>query len=126
MSNAEDFREPLRIRPRENSPVHSTRIEPREIFREMIGEELRQGRLTDSHRRRIVRYAAQMGLTAVEAGKLVAECKEEALLSQDPAVREHGLRLVLPPVRKPIALPIRVLLALNVALAIHLALRYLG
>jgi len=126
MHEPDEMREPLRIRPRENSPVHSTRIEYHEIFRELIADELRRGRLSSAQRKRVVRYAAQMGLSAVEAGKLVASCREEALLNEDPTVRDHALRLVLPRERRPLAWPIRILLALNVALAIHFALRFLG
>ena len=126
MQTSNQQREPLRIRPRENTAAHPIRIENHEIFRQLIAEELRRGRLSNAERRRIVRYAAGMGLSAVDAGKLVADCREEALLDGDPTVRQHALRLVLPPERRPVAWPIRILLALNVALAIHLALRFLG
>jgi len=126
MHEHDELRKPLRIRPRENSPVHSTRIDTDEIFRELIAEEIRRGRLSVQQRKRIVRYAAQMGLSAVDAGKLVASCQQEAELSENPVVREHALRLVVSRERKPIAWPIRVLLALNVALAIHLVLRFLA
>ncbi len=59
----------------------------------MIAHEVRSGTLTAARRRRIVRYAAKMGLTAVEAGELVQECREAALLSDDPQVRRFALRL---------------------------------
>jgi hypothetical protein len=49
------------------------------IFREMIAAELRAGRLTPLRRARIVRYASQLGLSAVEAGRLITECHQKAL-----------------------------------------------
>ena len=47
-------------------------IDNREIFRELIKDELRNGRLSAAGRRRIVRYAANLRMSAVEAGQLIA------------------------------------------------------
>ena len=92
-------------------------IDTRDIFRELIATELRHGRLTQARRRRIVRYAAQMGLSAVEAGRLITACRAEAMQSGDPAEKYHALRLVEP---APERIPMGLKLALVVALAILL------
>ena len=94
-----------------------------DIFRELIATELRDGRLTASRRRRIVRYAAHLGLSAVETGQLIARCRDEALQSDNPHERAHALRLVEPePARIPkilwVAIAVIVFAALN-ALALN-------
>jgi len=73
---------------------HSPRIDVQDIFREMIAQELREGRLTPMRRRHIVRYAAQMGLSAVEAGRLIAQCRDEVLQGDDSEGHACALRLV--------------------------------
>jgi len=50
-------------------------IDQREIFRQLIEDEIRNGRLTRARRRRIVRYAAQLRLSAVEAGNMIERCR---------------------------------------------------
>jgi hypothetical protein len=94
------------------------RIESKEIFRELIAQEVRSGRLSPSRRRRIVRYAAQLRLSAVETGRLIAECRDEALESEDPEEIYHALRLVEPP---PKTMPIaaKVAVALTVAIVLY-------
>ncbi len=72
------------------------RLDTQTIFREMIARELRCGRLNRAQRARIVRCAAQMGLSATQAGRLIAECREEALRCADPQSRRFALRLVEP------------------------------
>lgn len=126
MYESTEPREPLRIRPRDFPREHPTRIENHEIFRQLIAEELRGGRLNPSRRRRIVRYAAQMGLSAVEAGRLMASCREEALASPDANLHEQALRLALPDQRPDLPWPVRVAVVVGVAVSIHLALRALG
>jgi len=91
------------------------RIETRLIFRELIAREIRSGRLTSARRARIVRYAAQMGLSAVETGKLIVECREEALQGDDVRAQEFALRLVEPPAER---VPTVVKIALVVGLAL--------
>ena len=89
----------------------SRRIDTKEIFRRLISQEVRSGRLTPSRRRRIVRYAAQLHLSAVETGRLIAECREEALESEDPEEIYLALRLVEPPpAEMPVALKIAIVL----------------
>jgi len=80
-----------------SSARRSGRLDTRMIFREMIAQELRAGRLTRSRRARIVRYAAQLGLSAVEAGEMVASCCNEAFDAGDTRQKKLALRLVRPP-----------------------------
>lgn len=58
---------------RSNTPLE--RLDMRQIYEQMIDQEVRTGRLSPSRRKRIVRYAAGLGLSAVEAGKLVDACQ---------------------------------------------------
>lgn len=99
MSNAapRDDAEPKSSdRPHDELPAYQPSIDTADVFREMIAAELRDGRLTPARRRRIVRYAAQLNLTASEAGRLLAACREEALQGKDPVAKYHALRLVQP------------------------------
>ena len=98
-------------------------IDTRDVFRQMIALELRNGRLTPARRRRIVRYAAQMGLSAVEAGQLIAACRKETLRSDDPTERYHALRLVEPTPRR---IPVALILSVAVALAILIDLIFIA
>jgi hypothetical protein len=98
-------------------------ISNKEVFRKLIRDEIRSGRLTPARRRRIVRYAAQLDMSAVDVGLMIAQCREEALKSEDPAARQHALKLVEPPPsRMPLAwkLSAVVLLAIIVDLIILL------
>jgi hypothetical protein len=102
-------------------PVFLPPIDTEEIFRKLIADELRTGRLTRAHRRRIVQYAAQMGLSATQAGRLVEACREQALHSTDPTERRYALRLVEPPpkhtsTRFKIALVVTAAVVLNALL----------
>ena len=92
-------------------------IKTEDVFRSLIEEELRNGRLSPWRRRRIVRYAAAMGLKATEAGALIAECRSAALSDPDPSIRQHAMRLIYP---DPPLVPAGVKLALAVAVAIAL------
>lgn len=64
-----------------------------DIFRELIRAEIRNGRLSAWRRRRIVQYAAQLKLSAVEAGRLIEECRNELFVGDDTEAAEHALRL---------------------------------
>ena len=64
------------------------------VFRQLIEDEIRSGRLTKSRRRRIVRYAAQLRLSAVEAGQLIEACRQRVLEDSQPQQQPHALRLV--------------------------------
>jgi hypothetical protein len=94
------------------------RIDTKEIFREMIAQEVRSGRLSPSRRRRIVRYAAQLRLSAVETGRLITECRDEALESEDPEAIYHALRLVEPP-PKTMPITVKVAVVLTVAIVLY-------
>ncbi len=67
------------------------------IFRELIVQEIRNGRLSTARRRRIVQYSAQLGLSAVQTGRMIDECRKEVLADDDPDARTHALQLVEPP-----------------------------
>jgi len=71
---------PLRLS-REHSDFHedyATGLDIRGIFRALIADEVRQGRLSPFRRRRIIQYAAHLGLSVEEVGSLIAECRSEA------------------------------------------------
>ncbi len=95
------------------------RIDTKDIFRELIAQEVRSGRLTPSRRRRIVRYASHLQLSAVETGRLIAECREEALESEDPEVVYHALRLVEPPPAATMPLFVKLSVVMTVAIVLY-------
>lgn len=78
---------------RADQPVYQPTIQLNDIFREMIRTELRNGRLSAWRRRRIVQYAAQLNLSAVEAGRLIVQCRDEALSGVDPLTVVPALHL---------------------------------
>ena len=57
-----------------------SRYELHSTFREMVCWELSNGRLSAWRRRKLVRYAASLRLSAVEAGELI----QEAIRAQEP------------------------------------------
>lgn len=65
------------------------RLDTETIFRELIRQEILAGRLNRTRRRRVVRYAAQLGLSAVEAGEMIKECRRAALPAK-PSPHEFG------------------------------------
>ncbi len=81
----------------EDFPRFVPALDMKDIFRQLIADELRNGQLTKGRRRRIVGYAAQLGLSAVEAGRMIAACREAAIDSEHATERFHALRLVEPP-----------------------------
>lgn len=87
-------REPSRISISKAEPKFTAAIDNDQIFRRLILDEVRAGRLTAARRRRIVRYAAGLRISAVEVGRMVAECQSEVLSSRNPIARRHALRLV--------------------------------
>jgi len=92
-------------------------IKTEDVFRSLIADELRNGRLSAARRRRIVRYAAAMGLNATEAGEVISECRIVALSDPDPHIRRHAMRLVHP---DPPLIPAGLKLALAVIVAVAL------
>lgn len=114
-SDRDDARGPaVRFRPFDET----LRIGTKEIFRELIAQEVRSGRLTPSRRRRLVRYAEQLRLSAVETGRLIAECRDEALESDDPEEIYHALRLVEPPAQT-MPLIVKIAVVLTVAIVLY-------
>ncbi len=76
------------------------RYEIHDIFREMIRMELVHGELSPWRRRKLVRYAASLRLSAVEAGELVQEAVRANAAAGwgDPSDRgESKLRLAVAP-----------------------------
>ncbi len=72
----------------------ATSLDTKAIFREMMVHEIKNGTLSSWRRKRIVRYAAKMGLSAVEAGQLVSQCRGQAMreldaLKETPTLRVH-------------------------------------
>ena len=97
-------------------PAFVPKIEMSEVFHQMIADELRNGRLTRDRRKRIIRYAAQLGLSAVEAGRLITTCREQILETAVPIERRHALKLVEPePERVPVAFKLATVVALAIA-----------
>lgn len=90
-------------------------IDTKDVFRALIENELLAGRLSERRRARIVRYASQMGLTAVEAGRLIAECQSVA--QAVPKSPVPALRFVPVPPRR-FALPAHVAITTGVLLLI--------
>lgn len=110
-------RDALHSKRKHDIPAFVPSIGRDDVFRKLIADEIRNGRLSPSRRRRIVRYAAQLELSAVQAGELITACREKALQSNDPAERFHALRLVEPPTPR---VPTSVKIAVVVGLAILL------
>lgn len=89
----------------ETNPDHGVRYCPplpdtRTIFREMIAAELQAGRLTRVRRARIVRYASHLGLSPVEAGRLITECHRKALHNFEVLTPGIGLGAAAAPPRR--------------------------
>ena len=100
-------------------------LEAKEIFRQLIADEVNSGRLTPARRRRIVRYAATLGMSAVEVGQVLEACRKQAVESHGPGKGCRALRLAeSPPALIPTAVKIWALLAL-VILVDLLLLRWL-
>lgn len=70
------------------------RIDTREIFRRLILDEIRRGALDRPRRRRIIQYAAQLKLSAVEIGQLINSCRDELLAGEDHEGRHMAVRLL--------------------------------
>ena len=112
-----------RARSRDASSGHSrgpvqifeSPMDTKEIFRTLIADEVRSGSLSRSRRRRIVQYASHLGLSGVQVGEMIDDCRKEALESDDTVERANALRLV--PAHEP-----RVPTSAKIAIVIGLAL----
>ena len=102
-------------------PAFVPSIDTKDVFRQLIVDEIRNGRLTPARRRRIVRYAAHLGLSAVQAGRLIAACREEVLQACDPTERYHALRLV-EPTRTRVSTHVKIALVVAGAIILNLVL----
>lgn len=80
----------------ERLPAFTPRIETDEILRRLIAEDLRCGRLTAARCRAICRYARDFGLSATQSTRLIVQCRNEALESNDPTERRNARRLSAP------------------------------
>ena len=84
------------------------------IFRQLIDQELRHGRLNKATRARIVGYACGMGVSATRAGELVRECATEMSRQRHAPEREFALRILNEP-QEPDRIATPLLLAIGVA-----------
>jgi len=75
--DSDEYRRRQRIDVLHNGP-RFTREQGREIFREMVRMETRNGPLSPRRRHRLIQYAAALELTALEAGTIVTEVYREA------------------------------------------------
>ena len=65
-------------------------FERQQIFREMVVQQLRNGPLSRIRRRRIVQFAAKLGITAVLAGRLVQEAQRAQPARTSARDKSHG------------------------------------
>jgi hypothetical protein len=76
-------------------------VRPQDIFRQLLEDEVRKGRLTRLRRHRIVRFGARMGLSAVEIGELVTKVRAQRAIEleelRDQAKRSNPLPLPIEP-----------------------------
>ena len=95
-----------------DTPAFVPTIDIEDIFRNLIEDELRHGRLTRARRKRIVQYAAQLRMSAVQVGQLIEACRRRVVESGEPAEQCHVLPLIEPrPAKVPFAFKISLLIA---------------
>ena len=77
--------------------------ERQDVFREMVAGVLRNGELTVRRRRQLVAYAASLGISAVQAGRLVSQArhlhKERCMAAPGPVLSfgRTGRHVTAPP-----------------------------
>jgi len=59
-------------------PARFTRLGFEQIFKRMVADELQRGPLPYRRRRKLMRYAAQIGIKPFQASLLIAEAQREA------------------------------------------------
>lgn len=64
------------------------------IFRRLISQEIRNGRLSTYRRRRIVQYAAHLGISAVDMGKMIEHCSQKCFEESMQKNAQPDIRLV--------------------------------
>ena len=99
----------------EATPAFVPTIDIEDVFRKLIEDELRNGRLTRARRKRIIRYAAQLRMSAVQTGQLIEACRRKVVESSEPSEPYRPLRLVEP---RPVKVPLVFKISLVIALAI--------
>lgn len=93
------------------------RISEEEIFTELIKEEVRTGRLTAARRRRLIRYAAHLQISAVDVGNLIADARRTTDTANRPAPPRPVMKLVTPPpARVPITTRIGAIITAAIAI----------
>ena len=95
-----------------------TDSEGRQIFREMVRSEARDGQLSDRRRRRLIQYAAALNLKPLEASRIVTEvCQEEAVEVLDAPALYRFVETAAEPAKWPAW--VRIALPLAAAFAVH-------
>jgi len=106
-----------------NSNAFQPSIPVEDIFEQLFASELRDGKLTRRRRKRLVQYAAQMGLSARQAGVLLERSYQRAIDDGHEPAMGHALRLVNPPEPK-ISEPMRITIIIAVSLIVDTLLIY--
>jgi len=107
----------------QNSSIFQPSIPVEEIFEHMFTQELRDGRLTPKRRKRLVQYAAQMGLSARQAGMLMDRCCQNAIAKGVERAHGQALRLADPPLPR-ISEPTRITIIIIISLVVDTLLIY--
>ncbi len=76
------------------STASSQMLSNKAIFRRLIGEEIRNGRLSTHRRKRIVQYAAHLGLSAVEMGEMIEQCSQDCFGESHPQNLQPELQMM--------------------------------
>ena len=74
----------------DDHPPYVPTIDPIDVFRQMIIEELQADRLTTARRVEMVRYARPLGLSPTRSRQLIAECISEVCQSYALAACESS------------------------------------
>ncbi len=94
-----------------------------DIFEQMFALELRDGKLTPKRRKRLVQYAAQMGLSARQAGALLERSCQQAIDDGAEPAYGHAMRIAHPPEPR-IPEPVRITLIVAISLVVDALLIY--
>ncbi len=109
------------------TPTKSSNFEPNipveDIFEQMFALELRDGKLTPKRRKRLVQYAAQMGLSARQAGMLLERSCQRAIEDGVEPAYSHALRIADPPPPR-ISEPVRIAAIIAISLVVDTLLIY--
>ncbi len=107
------------------SPARFTEHELRRIYRRMVAEEVRNGPLPYRRRRKLMRYASQIGMKPFDASLVIAEVQREAGQADPLEPVDDDLTTLIHPERWPIWFKLSA--ALIIAMLVDLvAIRALG